>query len=72
MKITVIVKANSKKESVILNEDGSYTVRANCPPVEGKANQRVIELLSENLNINRSKITLLTGRRSKKKIFEIS
>lgn len=49
MKVTVLVKPNSKKESVTRNDDGSLTVRVNAPPVDGKANERVIELLSEYL-----------------------
>jgi len=71
MKITVVVKPNSKKELVELMPDGTYTVRVNVPPVDGKANQRVIELLSEHFRQPKSLITLLNGPKSKKKIFSI-
>lgn len=71
MKITVAVKPNSKKELVELMPDGSYTVRVNVPPVDGKANERVIELLSKHFKQPKSLITLLSGPKSKKKIFSV-
>ena len=71
MKITVQVKPNSRKESVDVNADGSYVVRVNAPPVEGAANERVVELLAEFFNRPKSSIELVSGHRSKRKIFEI-
>lgn len=71
MKITVAVKPNSKKELVEELSDGSYVVRVNVPPIEGKANERVIELLSEHFRIPKSLISLVSGQKSKKKIFLI-
>ena len=71
MKITVAVKPNSKKEIVEELPDGSYLVRVNVPPVDGKANERVIELLSKHFRQPKSLITLTSGPKSKKKIFSI-
>ncbi|AZZ38253.1 hypothetical protein CIK05_01375 [Bdellovibrio sp. qaytius] len=71
MKITVAVKPNSKKELVEQLADGSYMVRVNVPPVDGKANERVIELLSEYFRQPKSLIALVSGPKSKKKIFSI-
>jgi uncharacterized protein (TIGR00251 family) len=71
MKITVTVKPNSKKESVEEQPDGSYLVRVNVPPVDGKANERVIELLAGHFRRPKSLITLVSGPKSKKKIFSI-
>ncbi len=72
MKINVLVKPNSKQESVVKNDDGSYTVRANCPPIEGRANVRVQELLADYFDIPKSKISIVSGLKGKKKIFEIA
>lgn len=72
MKITVLVKPRSKKEGVEVSHDGIYTVRVNAPPVEGAANERVIELLADFLGKPKSSLTLASGHRSKRKIFEIS
>lgn len=71
MKITVHVKPNSKKEGIEIQEDGSFIVRVNVPPTEGKANQRVIELLAKHLNCSKSCLALIKGHKSKTKIFNL-
>ena len=71
MKLSVIVKTNSKIESIEKLTDQSYSVRVNVPPVDGKANKRIVELLAEHLNIAKSKIVLVSGEKSKNKVFEI-
>jgi uncharacterized protein (TIGR00251 family) len=71
MKVSVTVKPNSKKESVSAAEDGSLVVRVNAPPIDGRANERVIELLAEHFGCARSSIELLHGAAGKKKIFRV-
>lgn len=71
MRIQVQVKTNSKRESIELTEDGTYLVRVNTPPVEGKANERVRELLAKHLQCAKSSLELISGPKSKKKIFEL-
>jgi uncharacterized protein (TIGR00251 family) len=72
LKISVQVKINSKVESVEKLDDGSFVVRVHAPPVEGKANERVCELLAEHFNVPKSRVALVAGGKSKKKIFEIA
>lgn len=72
MKITVCVKINSKNQSVELMGDGSILIRLNVPPVEGQANKRILELLSEFYKRPKSSIKLVSGLKSKKKVFEIT
>ena len=72
MKVNVIVKPNSKMESVTRNADGTLIVRVNAPPIDGKANKRVIDLLAGYLNKPKSSIELLHGTSGKKKVFEVS
>lgn len=71
MRISVQVKPNSKKESVELLSDGTYLVRVNAPPTEGKANLRTLELLAKFFKCPKSSITLIAGQKSKSKIFDI-
>ena len=71
MKISVLVKPNSKKESVE-EVNGVFLVRVNVPPVDGRANERVVELLAKHLKKPKSSFELKSGHRGKKKIFEIT
>jgi uncharacterized protein len=73
MKIEVIVRPNSRIELVeVLEENKSFRIKVNAPPEDGKANKKVIELLSDFLKVPKSKIELVSGFKSKKKIFKVS
>ena len=71
MKIKVQVKIRSKMEGVEKNPDDSFTVRVNVPPIEGKANKRVIELLAKFLGLPKTQVRLVRGAKGKSKIFEV-
>lgn len=72
MKVSVIVKPNSKVESVTQDNNAVLIIKVRTPPIDGKANKRVIELLAEHFNKPKSSIKLLHGTSGKKKIFEVS
>lgn len=71
MYIKLKVKPNAKKNSIQVLEDGSFYVSLNAPPVDGKANAKLIEVLSNFLNIPKSKIFIKAGKHSKEKLVEI-
>lgn len=72
MKISVSVKPNSRVEKVEETASGHYLVKVNAPPTDGKANERVVELLSDYFGVPKSRIELTSGAKSKKKVFKIS
>lgn len=72
MKITVKVKPNARENSIKLLDTGVYEVKVSIPPEKGKANIKVIELLSKELKIAKSRIILLKGDTSRDKLFGIS
>lgn len=71
MKINVKVKIQSKKERVEKIDEGNFQVYVNCPPIEGRANERVIELFSDYFNVAKSQISIAQGLKSKNKVLEI-
>ena len=71
-KIQVKIKPNSRKESVEKGDDGIYIVRVNAPPIEGKANARLIELLAEHFSIPKSAIEIARGEKSRIKTVRIT
>ena len=72
MRIKVKVKPNAKKEEIKEIEPGFYEIRVTVVPEKGKANKKVIEVLSKHLKVPKSKIKLVRGETSREKIFEIS
>lgn len=72
MKIQVKVKTGARENRVSFDKENNlYTVSTKVQPIEGKANEAVIKLLSEFFNVPKSDINLKTGPKSKIKIFEI-
>ena len=71
MKIKVKVKPNASKNEIKEIEKDYFEVRVTVVPEKGKANKKVIELLSKYLKKPKSKIKLIRGETSKEKIFEI-
>ncbi len=71
MKKQVKVKPNSKNQSIEEAEDGSLTVHLKSPPVEGKANEELIQILSKKFNVSKSRIFIKSGLSSRNKLVEI-
>ena len=71
MKKQVKVKPNSKKQSIEEAEDGSLTVHLKSPPVDGKANEELIQILSKKFNVSKSRIIIKSGLSSRNKLIEI-
>ena len=68
--ISINVHPNSSKRSIEVNED-TIEVYVNEPPDKGKANKAILKLLSKQLKIHTSQITLVKGLKAKKKIILI-
>ncbi|WP_029520284.1 DUF167 domain-containing protein [Persephonella sp. IF05-L8] len=71
MIIKVKVKPNAKKNEIKQIEKNFYEIRVTVVPEKGKANKKVIELLSNYLKVPKSRIKLIRGETSREKVFEI-
>lgn len=71
MKTSVIVHPNSKKPRIEKDLLGETHIYVSAPPLEGKANREVIESLAKHYAVNKNKVILLGGEKSKRKVFEI-
>lgn len=68
--LTVRVKPGSKKRELKEEPDG-ISVHLTSPPEKGKANEELIEILSEHLGIAKSRIKIKKGHTSRTKVVEI-
>jgi len=71
MKLYVKVKTGARDDFVEQVGLEDYEVRVTARPIEGKANEAVIEALALHFNTAPSNIRLLSGGKSRHKIFEI-
>ena len=71
MLINIKVTPRSSKNEIIPQSDGSYKIRLTVPPVDGKANEKIIELLSDYFDVAKSKVVIVRGESSRNKTLSI-
>ena len=52
-------------------EDGALVVRLTAPPVEGKANQALLEYLRSQLGLRKHQLQLMSGQKSRHKVVKV-
>ncbi len=72
MIIQVKVKTKQQKSSIQKLEDGTYKISVKALPDKNKANIEIIDILSNYLNIPKSKISIQSGKTSSVKKISIS
>jgi uncharacterized protein (TIGR00251 family) len=71
MKLKITVKPNARKNEISRAADGTLLIRVAVPPIEGKANEKVIKILSEYFKKPKRSISIVSGFKGKNKIVEI-
>jgi len=70
MKINVTVTPNAKVSAVVKLDESNYKVKVNAPATEGRANKRLVEVLADYFSVPKSRIRIMKGLNSRKKIIE--
>lgn len=71
MIITVHVKPRSRKNMIEWLDDETAKISVTAAAEKGKANEAVIEVLAENLDIAKSRIEIVRGKTTRMKQVEI-
>jgi len=53
-------------------DDGSLKIRLTAPPVDGAANEALVDFLSRTLDLSKSSIEIVSGHTSREKRVKIS
>ena len=72
VRIDVEVKVRASKSRVLGVKAGRLSVALAAPPVDGEANQELIDTLAEHFGVPRRQVQLLSGERSRRKLVELS
>lgn len=70
MKKEIHIKPKSKHPGVV-EKDGILEVSVSSSPVDGKANEEMLELLSDYFEVAKSAIEITSGHSSRHKTIEI-
>jgi uncharacterized protein (TIGR00251 family) len=69
--LAVAVTPNAKRTGADGLHDGALRVRLAAPPVDGQANDALVEWLAEVLHLPRRAVRLLRGKSARRKQIEI-
>ncbi len=65
--LLVKAKPNSRVSALTQQDDGTWLAQLKSPPVDGKANAELVELVARTFGCTKSSITIKTGAGSKLK-----
>ncbi len=71
MKYSLRVKPGSRREVVEQVDASTLLVHVHTLPVAGKANDAVIRILAKYFGVTKSRVRIISGVKSKRKIVEI-
>ena len=70
LQVRVIPRA--QRSEIVGVQEGNLVVRLAAPPVDGKANAALVEVLCQQWGLKKSSVRLLSGDKSRIKILVIS
>lgn len=72
MRVTLKVVTRSRRRMVEgPSTDGIYKVHVHAPPVDGAANEEVIEVLADHFGVRKSAVRIVLGQQSTRKVAEV-
>ena len=66
------VKPRSSRQRLVRDSSGELCMELTAPPIEGRANKAAVDFLAEALRVPRSSIEIVTGMKSRHKLFRIT
>jgi uncharacterized protein (TIGR00251 family) len=71
VRFDVRVQPRASRSEVVGEQEGALRVRLAAPPVDGAANEALVELLAELLHVAKRDIRIVTGATSRRKVVEV-
>jgi uncharacterized protein len=72
VRFSVRLQPRSSKNEIGGVQNGALKVWVTAPPVDGSANDALVRLLAENLDVPRRDVTIVAGEASRNKTVEVS
>ena len=71
VRLTVRVQPRARANEIVGRHGDALKVRLTAPPVDGAANEALVELLAKAFGIPRRAVTIVSGASSRTKIVEL-
>ncbi len=69
--LRIKVKPGSRVSELVEQADGSWLARVKAPPVDGKANEALIELVATHFAVRRHQVRIRSGASGRSKTVEV-
>jgi hypothetical protein len=70
-RVSLYIQPGAAKTQIAGMHDGLIKVRVAAPPVDGAANQALVEFVAKRLDIPKSRVRVVSGLTSRRKVLEI-
>lgn len=71
IEIRIYVQPRSSKNEIAGVHDNAIKIKITSPPLDGAANLLLIKFLSKKLGVSKSRISLISGGKSRNKVVNI-
>ncbi len=71
MVINIRVRTGSQRNEIIKDTENNWRISVSTPPVDGKANSKLIELIAKDLGVAKNRVLIDHGEKSKQKTVKI-
>ena len=72
IRIAVQVSPNARKSEIVSGDGDALRIKLQAPPVDGKANDALVQFLAKKLQIPRKQVTITHGQTNRRKLLEIT
>ena len=69
--LRIKVKPNARTSALTEQADGSWLAQLKAPPVDGKANEALIELVAKHWGVRKAQVSIKSGASSRMKLVTI-
>ena len=71
MDLEVRLQPRAGRDEIAGVRDGRVVVRVTAPPVDGRANKALCELIAKRAGVARGRVTVVRGERSRDKVVRV-
>ena len=72
VRFSVRLQPRASRNEIVGLQGSSLRIRVTAPPVDGLANEALIDFLSDSLGVSRRNVCIVTGQSSRTKVVEVS
>ncbi len=69
--LVIKVKPNARASSLVQDTEGRWRAQLKSPPVEGRANQELIELVADHFKCRKASVSIKAGAGGRTKLVKI-